>query len=201
MASRTEGLELRNNNRRPVSIAISGLVLLAWVAVAAGQDRRGGQGRDVWADHLPPGKGKELAAQSCGSCHTLERTVQLRQSRDGWEATVYDMVGRGAPILLDEAKEIITYYSNVFGPDAPPLIDVNRASKEELLKVRGITAELASRLIAYREANGPLASRDNVREILGLEEKAFEDIRYYLRAVPPSASPAGSTASPNERPN
>jgi hypothetical protein len=178
-----------NGRRRWVWIATSGLVVWAWAALAAGQDRRGGQGRDVFADNLPPGKAKELAAQQCSSCHTLERTVQLRQPRDRWEATVYDMVGRGAPIFLDEANEIITYFSDVFGPNAPPFIDVNRASKEELVKVPGITAELADRLLAYRKTNGPLTSRDQVREILGLEQKAFENIRYYLHAAPPTASP------------
>jgi hypothetical protein len=155
-----------------------------WVAAAltAGQGR-GGQGRDVWVEDLPPGQGKELAAQRCNSCHTLERTVQLRQSKEGWEATVFDMIGRGAPIFLEEAKEIIDYFGNVFGPDSPPFIDVNRASKEELVKLPGLTAELADRLLAHRKANGSLTSRDQIREILGLAEKAFEKIRYYLHAA------------------
>lgn len=184
---------MRSEGLRWVWIAAGGLVVWAWVALAAGQDRRGGQDRDIWVDNLPPGQGKELAAQHCSNCHTLERTVQLRQSQDGWETTVYDMVGRGAPIFLDEAKEIITYFVDVFGPGAPPFIDVNRASRDELVKVPGITTELADRWLAYRKANGPLASRDQMREILGLEAKAFESIRYYLHAAPPTASP-GATA-------
>lgn len=174
-------------------MATGGLVVWAWAALAAGQDRRGGQDLDVWADNLPPGQGKELAAQRCGNCHTLERTVQLRKAQDGWEAIVYDMIGRGAPIFLDEGKEIIAYLSNVFGPDSPPFVDVNRASKEELVKAPGITPELADRLLAYRKANGPLASRDQVRQVLGLEEKAFDNARYYLHAAPP-ATPGASTA-------
>lgn len=176
-----------SERHRWVWIATCGLVVWAWVALAAGQDRRGGQDRDVWADNLPPGQGKELAAQRCSNCHTLERTVQLRKAQDGWEAIVYDMIGRGAPIFLDEAKEIIIYFSDVFGPDSPPYIDVNRASKDELVKVPGITTELSDRLIAYRNANGPLASRDQIREILGLEEKAFENVRYYLHAASPTS--------------
>jgi hypothetical protein len=172
---------------------MSALVVWAWAAHAAGQGR-GGQDRDIWVDNLPPGPGKELAARHCSNCHTLERTVRLRQSQDGWEDTVYDMVGRGAPIFLDEAKEIITYFQGVFGPGAPPFIDVNRASRDEWIKVPGITPELADRLLGYRNANGPLASREQIRGILGLEEKAFENIRYYLHAAPPTASPGASTA-------
>ena len=186
---------MRRERRGSVWMAIGGFALSVWVALAAGQDRPGGQGRDTWADNLPPGQGKELAAKQCSNCHSLERTVQLRTSREVWETTVYDMVGRGAPIFLDEAKEMITYFSNVFGPNAPPLIDVNRVSKDELLKFPGFTPELANRLLAYREANGPIASRDQVREILGLDEKAFENIRYYLRAAV-AVSPGASTTSP-----
>lgn len=185
---------MRSRGRQRVWVAAGALVVWAWVALAAGQDRGANQARDMWVDNLPPGQGKELAARHCSSCHTLERTVQIRKAGDGWEAIVYDMVGRGAPIFLDEAKEIGAYFSQVFGPGAPPFIDVNQASKDEWVKVPGITAELADRLLAYRKANGPLASRDQIREILGLEAKAFENIRYYLHAAPPAASPAPSTA-------
>lgn len=177
---------MRREARRWGWLAAGAVVVWGWVALEAGQDRPTEQARDIWAANLPPGQGRELATQRCSSCHTLERTVQLRRPRDGWEATVFDMVGRGAPIFLDEAKELVDYFTKVFGPDAPPFIDVNRASKEELIKIPGVTAELAARLIAYRGANGPLASRDHVREILGLNEKAFESIRYYLHAAAPS---------------
>src|SRR5439155_3809600 len=158
------------------------LAALAWVALASAQGR-GGQGRDAWADNLPPGQAKELAVQRCSTCHTLERTVQLRKARDGWETTVYDMVGRGAPIFLDEANDLIAYFSDVFGPNAPPFVDVNRASRDELVKLPGITSELADKLIAYRQANGPLASRDKIRDVLGFDEQAFEKLRYYVGAA------------------
>ncbi len=185
---------MRSRDRRWVRVAAGGFVVWAWVALAAGQGRGGGQGPDIWADNLPPGQGKELVVERCGSCHTLEPTVQLRKSLEGWEATVYDMIGRGAPIFLDEAKEMIAYFSDVFGVDSPPFIDVNRASKDELVRVPGITAELADRWLAYRKANGPLVSRDQLREILGLEEEAFESVRYYLHAAPSTAGPSASTA-------
>ena len=183
---------MRSHSRRWVGVAVSVCVVWTSGVLSAGQGRGGGQGPDPWADNLPPGQGKELVVEQCGNCHTLEPTVQLRQSLEGWEGTVYDMIGRGAPIFLDEAKEMIAYFSDVFGPDSPPFIDVNRASKDELVKVPGITAELADQWLAHREANGPLASRDQLREILGLEQEAFESVRYYLHAAPPAAGPGGA---------
>jgi DNA uptake protein ComE-like DNA-binding protein len=66
-----------------------------------------------------------------------------------------------------------------------------------LIKVPGITTDLADRLLAYRKANRHLASRDQLRGILGLEEKAFENIRYYLggRATKEQAEGSRETGS------
>ena len=182
---------MRTEGRRWTLIATGALILWACVTVAMAQGR-GGQA-DNWTDNLPPGDGKTLTAERCSSCHSLERTVQLRKAKNGWEDIVFDMVGRGAPIFIDEANQIIEYLTAVLGPDAPPFIDVNRASKEDMVKVPGITAELADKLVAYRQDHGALASRDQIREILGLDQKAYEKIRYYLAA---GAPPSGATTTP-----
>ena len=99
------------------------------------------------------------------------------------------MIGRGAPIFLDESEEIIDYLTDVFGPEAPPLVNVNAASEVELVQIPGITLEHATRLRAYRESNGLLASHQQVREILELEDEVFERIRYYLHAGAPATGP------------
>src|SRR5262245_55865579 len=166
------------------TVAIGAFMLCAGVSLAIAQ--RGG-GNDDWANNLPPGDGKQLTAERCSSCHSLERTVQLRKPKNGWEDIVFDMVGRGAPIFVDEATQIVEYLTNVLGPDAPPFIDVNRASKDDMVKIPGLTAELADKLIAHRQSRGPLVSRDQIREVLGLDEKAYEKIRYYVAAGPPSS--------------
>ena len=170
--------------RRWISITTVALTIWGFVSIAAAQ--RGGGG-DNWADNLPPGDAKMLTVERCSSCHSLERTVQLRKAKNGWEDIVFDMVGRGAPIFVDEANQIVEYLTKVLGPDAPPFIDVNRASKDDMVKVPGLNAELADKLVAYRQNRGPFASRDQIREALGLDEKAFEKIRYYVAAGGPSS--------------
>jgi len=188
---------MRTEGRRWIWITTGAFMLWVGVSVAIAQGRGGGQARDNWTDNLPPGNGKDLTAERCSSCHSLERTVQLRKSKDGWEDIVFDMIGRGAPIFVDEANQIIAYLTTVLGPDAPPFIDVNRASKEDMVKIPGMTAELADKLLAYRQSHGPLASRDQIREVLGLDEKSYEKIRYYLAAgPPPSSGSAGAATNP-----
>jgi helix-hairpin-helix protein len=176
---------MKKDSRRWMWIATLGFMLWVGVSLAIAQGRGGGQARDNWADNLPPGIGKDVTAERCSSCHSLERTVQLRKAKSGWEDIVFDMVGRGAPIFVDEANQIIEYLTAVLGPDAPPFIDVNRASREDMVKIPGLTVELADKLVAYRQSKGPLTSSDQIREVLGLDEKAYEKIRYYLAAGPP----------------
>jgi hypothetical protein len=137
--------------------------------------------RQDMAEYLPPGAGKALVAKQCSACHDLQGTIQLRKSREAWEAIVLDMVARGAPLMLEEVDPLIAYLAEVFGPKAPPLLDVNAAGKDDLLRLAGVTPEAADRLIAHRAAKGPFLSRDEVRSALGLDAGTFDKIKYYLR--------------------
>lgn len=153
-----------------------------WSVATAAQTQRAA--REDFTENLPPGEGKALVAAQCSACHELKGTVQLRQSKQAWEAVVLDMVARGAPLTIEEADTIIAYLSTVFGPSSPPLVDINTAAKPDLVKVPGITPELADRLIAHRTAKGPLSSRDSVRTVLGLDEPSFAKMRWYLKVAP-----------------
>src|SRR5207247_11217914 len=104
-------------------------------------------------------------------------------------------VGAGETIFLAATTDLTAYFSDVFGPNAPPVGDVNRASRHELVKLPRITSQLADKLIAYRQAKGPLASRDKIRDVLGFDEQAFEKLRYYVGAAAP-ARPGAAVVRP-----
>lgn len=137
--------------------------------------------REDLAEYLPPGSGKTLVNAQCSSCHDLKGMIQLRKSKQEWEAIVLDMVARGAPLMVEEADLTVAYLSTVFGPSAPPLVDVNTADKSELVKLPGMTPERADRLLAHRASKGPLPSRDDVRGVLGLDETQFTKLKWYLK--------------------
>jgi competence protein ComEA len=56
-----------------------------------------------------------------------------------------------------------------FMPDISPL-DLNTATAEELTELPGIGEELARRIVAYREANGPFTSTEELLEVSGIGE-------------------------------
>jgi Helix-hairpin-helix motif len=152
--------------------------LLASWAFAVGAMSAAQGGEDLSA-YLPPGDGKALVVTNCGGCHGLRSVVPLRKTKQAWEAIVLDMSARGAPIMPDDVDPMVSYLGTAFGVDAPPFIDVNAASREELTKIPGVTAAAADRLIKER-AKTPLTSHQQAQAALGLNAKAFEKVKYYL---------------------
>ncbi len=58
---------------------------------------------------LPEGEGKVYVQTLCRTCHGLEQIVSQKKTPEGWEATVYDMLGRMA-FGMDREAEIISKY-------------------------------------------------------------------------------------------
>ncbi len=60
-------------------------------------------------------------------------------------------------------------------------VEVNRASVELLTYVSGLGPQLAKNIVAYREQNGPFASRALLKKVPRLGPKAFEQAAGFLR--------------------
>ena len=57
------------------------------------------------------------------------------------------------------------------------LIDLNAASSTQLDTLPGIGPELANRIVAHREQNGPFAPVEQITEVSGIGPATFEKIR------------------------
>jgi uncharacterized protein len=60
-------------------------------------------------------------------------------------------------------------------------VEVNTASKELLAYVSGLGPQLAKNIMAFRNENGPISSREELRKIPRLGPKAFEQAAGFLR--------------------
>jgi hypothetical protein len=171
------------NVRRALITSVALWTVAFWAVaerIPAGQQGGGGAREDM-SEYLPPGSAKELVARECTVCHDLDGVVRMRATKAEWEALVLDMVARGAALMVEDADKIIAYLSEVFGPQAPPLVDVNTATPEEFAKLPGVTPAVVGKAIEQRQQKGPFTSRDEVKSALGLDDRAFEKVKWYLR--------------------
>jgi competence protein ComEA len=60
---------------------------------------------------------------------------------------------------------------------AQGVINVNTATKEELMMLPGIGEKTASAIAAYRQANGPFKTIDDMTKIKGISKKKLDKLR------------------------
>jgi len=56
-------------------------------------------------------------------------------------------------------------------------VDINSASKKELMGLKGIGEVKAEAIIAYRNAHGGFKSVDEIVNVTGIGQKTLEDIK------------------------
>jgi len=63
------------------------------------------------------------------------------------------------------------------GSSKSSLININTADEKQLDALPGIGPTLAARIVEYRQANGPFKSIEEVKNVSGIGEKRFADIK------------------------
>ena len=56
-------------------------------------------------------------------------------------------------------------------------VNINTASRRELMLLPRIGPKMADRILAYREGNGPFRSKEEIMKVKGIGEKTFEDLK------------------------
>jgi len=62
------------------------------------------------------------------------------------------------------------------------VVNINTATKAELMKLPGIGEALAERILVYREQNGAFKDVSELQKVKGIGEKKFEQIRPLVKA-------------------
>ncbi|MDQ2774991.1 MAG: cytochrome c [Acidobacteriota bacterium] len=66
------------------------------------------------ASQLPDGPGKATVQKICSGCHAAEIVLGRRDTREGWEQLVSNMVDKGANGTDDEFNTVIDYLAAHF---------------------------------------------------------------------------------------
>jgi uncharacterized protein len=62
-------------------------------------------------------------------------------------------------------------------------VDVNTASVALLKQVSGLSGSISENIVAFRDANGPFADRDQLKKVPRLGDKAFEQAAGFLKIM------------------
>src|SRR5437899_2460878 len=74
----------------------------------------------AWSQDLPDGKGKELVAEQCNSCHTLASRVGAGYTPEGWATVLRMMINQGVNIPADQLPTLTEYLSKNFPEKGKP---------------------------------------------------------------------------------
>ena len=108
-----------------LAVLVGGLTLLVGSSLLGSSMASPAQAGSDLVAQLPDGEGKGYVQTICTSCHGLGLIVYQRKTLQGWEATVWDMLGRISAGLDREAEIISKYLHESFPAEtsAPPADD------------------------------------------------------------------------------
>lgn len=88
-----------------------------------------------------------------------------------------------AEVLQDEARLYVPTISETISEEAEDdgKINLNKATKEELMTLPGVGASRADSIIQYRNENGGFKSIEEIMQISGIKEGLFEKIKDLIK--------------------
>jgi competence protein ComEA len=150
---------LTNSLRQATRLRL--IFALGWTAGAA------------WAQ-LPPGPGRGEMQQVCSACHEIERSVSLRQDRDGWKATIDKMISLGAQGTEQEFSAALEYLAANYPPTALPPLNVNQAAAIDFETRLSLRRSEAARIIKYRSEHGRFKDLEELKQVPGIDLAKIE---------------------------
>jgi cytochrome c553 len=206
----------RKYNRHPMisptrflTVAATGALVLTLAASVEGQ-RGAAPPRQTPARPLSPAASpagadprEATARKLCTQCHPFENVIAIRRTRAQWEATLENMVGRGARGTPEEFAAVVDFLSEKYGLTAPntggwspgaddkPLVDAKAVATAEPLW----TEDCAT--CHGKDARGTVKGPNLVRSVLVLSDRYGNKIGPYLRSQHPKL-PSGKILEPTE---
>lgn len=140
-------------------------VMLILSGAAFGQDTAG-QGTSSDGTACQGAAGQEVGAETTTGQGAAEQGITSEDSAIGEHES-----SNGG----DAARETT---ENAYGQGK---VNINTASKSDLMLVPGMTRTLADNILQYRDSNGPFNTVDDLANVQGIDRKKLDEIRYYTK--------------------
>jgi cytochrome c oxidase cbb3-type subunit III len=149
-----------------------------------------------------PADAEAVTRRVCGTtCHPFEMATAIRRTRGQWEATIENMIGRGARATNAEFATVIEFLSQAYGlgggapvrmaagPDDKPLVDPKASEMGTPLYGKECLACHGA------DARGTPAGPNLVRSLTVLHDRYGNTLGPYLRTSHPPVPVAGRGAA------
>jgi competence protein ComEA len=123
---------------------------------------------------FPDLPGKDATLRACGTCHEPERAASLRQTSDGWDATLSSMTGRGMALSDTDYTTVLNYLAKAFPAEAPKPLNINTAEAIDMETRLSLLRSQAAAIVAYRTKNGKFKTLDDLKKVPGLDFSKIE---------------------------
>jgi hypothetical protein len=123
---------------------------------------------------LLEGPGMTQTDTLCKSCHEIERSISLRQDKDGWNATITKMVGFGMKAADADLAIIADYLAKNYPADAIPPINVNKASAIELESRFSMKRSESAAFLAHRDKIGKFKTFADLKKAPGIDPEKVD---------------------------
>ena len=90
-----------------------------WAGLILAAPLRAQDAKQEGREAAPQQPGRVIVLSKCFQCHTEAMFRDQRQDRRAWEATIYQMVGRGALWTPEEIKLMADYLGAEYGTAKP----------------------------------------------------------------------------------
>jgi competence protein ComEA len=137
--------------RQLIVAAAMSLVTLACAAVLA-------------ASQTPDVDAQATFTRICVKCHTPDRIVNDRRTRDQWQEEIDKMVAKGATGTDDELATVLDYLLRHHGR-----VDMNRAAAGDMCLILSVPASQADAIVAYRKEHGKFEDFDALSKVPGID--------------------------------
>ena len=136
-------------------------LLFTVLALAAGAD-------------LPDSPGREETLKLCKQCHEVDRSISLRQDRDGWQTTINKMIALGTKGTDHEFAMVADYLAKNFPAGEVPPVNINKASAIEIESRLSLKRSQAAAIIAYRTRNGYFKNVEDLKKVPAVDAEKIE---------------------------
>ena len=125
----------------------------------------------------------------------VERTPPLHGRRI--QLTTEDIMIK---LVTTLALALAVAFAALFALPASAVVNINTASKDELIALPGIGPAKAQAIVDYRKLNGPFKSVDDLKNVKGIGAKRLDKLRAELTVGPAQAKVAAANACQGARP-